>query len=672
MSDANGAGHHRRPNTELSRRLARVEGELRARGPIVEALQDSEKRYRRLFESAHDGILILAADTGEVLDVNPFLTRLLGYSWADLRGKHLWDIGAFRDISSSKEAFRALQENDYIRYEDLPLETADGRLVDVEFVSNVYLEDHVWVIQCNIRDISERKRGDAERERLRLAIEQVGEMIVITDPTGTIDYVNPAFERVTGYSRGEVIGRNPRMLKSGQQDDAFYRQLWSTIAAGGTFSGRLVNRRKDGKLFTEEATISPVRDSAGRIVNYVAVKRDITEHLRLASQVQQAQKMESVGRLAGGVAHDFRNMLTVIIGYAQLALDKVDPSLPLHDDLKEILGAANRSSAITRQLLAFARKETISPRLLDVNATVEGMLRMLRSLIGEDIELAWKPGVEVWPVRMDPAQIDQILTNLCVNARDAMVRVGRLTIETGVATFDADWCDGHTGHVAGEFTVLTVTDDGGGMDLDTMDRIFEPFFTTKNVSEGTGLGLATVFGIVKQNDGFIDVSSELGDGTTFRIYLPRHAGESARVAPAVVSPVPRGLGQTVLLVEDEPAILRMGQAMLERLGYKVLAAVAPAEALRIVEAHGGDIDLVVTDVVMAGMNGRDLADRVRTLCPDIRILFISGYTADVIAHRGVLEEGVNFLQKPFSMEDLGARVREVLGEAIQQGCASPG
>lgn len=626
------------------------------------ALMDSEKRYRRLFESAKDGILILDADTGMVVDANPFLLRLLGYSHDDLYGKFIWDIGTFKNISSSKKAFLTLQDNEYIRYDDMPLETADGRIVEVEFVSNVYLVDSAKVIQCNIRDISARKRAEAEYDRLLLAIEQAGDMIVITGPEGNIQYVNPAFERVTGYTRQEAIGQNPRILKSGVQNHDFYKKLWETISGGNVFRGRMVNKRKDGTFFTEEATISPVRNPLGKIVSYVAVKYNITENLLLAAQFQQAQKMESVGRLAGGVAHDYNNMLSVIIGYTEMALKKVDPSESLYADLLEIFGAAKRSTEITRQLLAFARKQTINPVVLEVNETVQGMLNMLRRLIGEDIDLAWLPGIGLWRIRMDPAQIDQILANLCVNARDAISGVGKLTIETHKVTFDEAYCADHAGFVPGEFVLLAVSDDGCGMDKETLGNIFEPFFTTKEISKGTGLGLATIYGIVKQNNGFINVYSELQKGTTFRIYLPRYAGEAEKVQPEIVEEIPSGHGEMVLLIEDEPAIMKMGQIMLKKLGYKVLTAGTYSDALRIAGEYGNEINLLITDVIMPGMNGRDLANQIHKICPDAKILFMSGYTADVIAHRGVLEAGVSFIQKPFSMRELGVKARSILDQ----------
>jgi two-component system cell cycle sensor histidine kinase/response regulator CckA len=662
MAETNAENQLRHANTQLKRRIELLEETLLEKERSVEALHDSEKRYRRLFESARDGILILDADTGRVVDVNPFLLQLLGYSYDALCGQHIWELGVFKDIAASKDAFKTLQDNEYIRYDDLPLETLDGRSVDVEFVSNVYLVDHSRVIQCNIRDITAQKRAKAERKRLMAAIEQVGESIVMTDVQGIIQFVNPAFERTTGYSREEAVGRNPRILKSGEQDDLYYRNLWETVSGGRIWSGLMVNRRKDGTLYTEETTISPVRDAADRIVNYVAVNRDITEHLRLVAQFQQAQKMEAVGLLAGGVAHDYNNMLTVILGYADLALKKVDPTQPLHANLEQIIKAAKRSADITRQLLAFARKQAIIPVALDLNQAVESMLKMLRRLIGEDIDLAWLPEAGLCEVKIDPVQVDQILANLCVNARDAISNVGKVTIETGNAVFDETYCAHHAGFVEGEYALLAVSDDGCGMDKETLDQIFEPFFTSKGVGKGTGLGLSMVYCIVKQNNGFINVYSEPGKGTTFRIYLPRYVGQVVIAQPEMAVEIPPGHGETLLVVEDEPAILEMCKTMLEELGYRVLAAGTPGEGIGLAEEHAIEIDLLITDVVMPEMNGRDLAERLQSLSPGIKKLFMSGFTANVIARRGVLEDGVHFIQKPFSMKEMAVKVQEALRE----------
>ncbi|MFO7752739.1 MAG: PAS domain S-box protein [Desulfobacteraceae bacterium] len=411
-------------------------------------------------------------------------------------------------------------------------------------------------------------------------------------------------------------------------------------------------------------------DEQGKIIGLRGTALDITERKRaeaekekLQNQISQAHKMESVGRLAGGVAHDFNNMLGVILGHAEFALEKAEEHHDLYADLKEIQTAAQRSADLTRQLLAFARKQTISPRKLDLNDTVESMLNMLRRLIGEDIDLVWQPAAHIWSVKMDPSQIDQILANLCVNARDAISGVGKLTIETGIKTFDEEYCNEHAGFIPGDFVLLAVSDNGCGMDKETLDNLFEPFFTNKEVGKGTGLGLATIYGIVKQNDGFINVYSEPGQGSTFKIYLPRFVGDEETDMGVPEKKPAAGGTETILLVEDEPTILRMTRMMLEKKGYTVISAVTPTEAIEKARNHSNFIDLLMTDVVMPEMNGRDLAGQIAELYPGIRNLFMSGYTANVIAHQGVLDDGVAFIQKPFSMADMTEKVRDILDTA---------
>jgi signal transduction histidine kinase/ActR/RegA family two-component response regulator len=391
-------------------------------------------------------------------------------------------------------------------------------------------------------------------------------------------------------------------------------------------------------------------------------RQALEEKEMLAAQLIQAQKMESVGRLAGGVAHDYNNMLNVILGYAEMAMAEVDPTDPLYARLEKIHHAATRSAEITRQLLAFARKQTIDPRELDLNETVEkGVLPVLSKLMGENIDLVWRPGANLWPVKMDPAQIDQILANLCVNARDAIDNVGKITIETGRATFDADYCADHPGFVPGDFVLLAVSDNGCGMDKATLNQIFEPFFTTKKAGKGTGLGLATVYGIVKQNNGFINVYSEPGNGTVMKVYLARHSGSQIfQKTDQKNKDDVSGRGEIILVVEDEPDILDLIRAMLEKSGYRVLTASTPSQALDLARNHGGSVDLMITDIILPEMNGRDLNRHLASIFPNLKVLFMSGYTADVIAHHGVLEEGVQFIQKPFAMKDLVLKVKEVL------------
>lgn len=412
----------------------------------------------------------------------------------------------------------------------------------------------------------------------------------------------------------------------------------------------------------------PIFDEGGEVTAFVEFVRDVTrerqlerQRAALEAQLQQALKMEAIGRLAGGVAHDYNNMLQSILGYTQLALEETPEDHPLRMYLEEIQAAGQRSAALTRQLLAFARRQTIAPEVLDLNAHIEEMLKMLRRLIGEDIALQWLPAPNALHVFMDPSQIDQILANLVVNARDAISGVGTIIIETGKATLDEAYAATHAEAAPGHYVVLAINDTGTGMTDEVKAHLFEPFFTTKAPGQGTGLGLATVYGIVKQNGGFINVYSEVGRGTTFRIYLPSY---EAAERPAEAEAAPRALpmGQeTILFVEDEMTLLEVGGRMLERLGYTVLGANSPDEALRLAQDYEGEIHLLITDVVMPAMNGRQLAERVQALRPGIKCLYTSGYTANVISHAGVLEEGLHFIQKPFSLEVLAAKVREALG-----------
>jgi signal transduction histidine kinase len=383
----------------------------------------------------------------------------------------------------------------------------------------------------------------------------------------------------------------------------------------------------------------------------------------MENQLRQAQKMDAVGRLAGGVAHDYNNMTNVIMGYAELAMEKLNKNDPLYDDLQEINKAARRSMELTRQLLAFARCQAISPKILDINEAVESMLKMLQRLIGEDVELVWCAGKQVWPIKMDPSQVDQILANLCVNARDAISGVGQVIIETGNAEFDDAYCALHRGFIPGEFVQLIVSDDGVGMDPATLEKIFEPFFTTKTIGRGTGLGLATVYGIVKQNKGFINVYSELKRGTTFKIYLPRVFGPAVEFKSNSVNEIALGNNQTIFLVEDDATILRLVERMLKQLRYQVLATNSPLEAIALAEQHHDKIDLLLTDVVMPELNGKDLANHLQNLFPGLRVLFMSGYTANIILHRGVLDKDVAMIQKPFSKKELSSKIREVLNKA---------
>jgi len=536
---------------------------------------------------------------------------------------------------------------------------------DVDLVAQ-FAED-IW------RLIEQKKVEEAllaSERRYRTLYQSMMDAFVVTDMAGYIRECNDAYSAMLGYTNEELKRLSVRDVTPPAWQVYENEYIKKQLMHGGCSS--LYEKeylRKDGTVFPVELRTFLILNNDGQPEGLSAVVRDITERKqveeeqeKLRERLNLAQKMESVGQLAGGVAHDFNNMLSVILGYADLTLRKMDKSDPLYRYLQQIAWAGQRSADITRQLLAFARKQTIAPRILDLNDTLGEMLKMLQRLIGEHIELNWLPGKDLWPVLMDPTQVDQLLANLCVNARDAVQKkdTGKITIESGRATFDAAYCNERPGFIPGDFVQLTVSDNGCGIERDILDKIFEPFFTTKGVGEGTGLGLATVYGIVKQNNGFINVYSEPGEGTTFRIYLPRMEGQVGEDREAPLVEIPHGHGETVLVVEDDENILFLNKTILENLGYAVLVASSPRQALQLAKKHSGEIHLLLTDVIMPEMNGRDLARLIRVFRQTIKVLFVSGYTANVIVHRGVLDEGVCFLPKPFSPDELAIKMKEVL------------
>lgn len=524
-------------------------------------------------------------------------------------------------------------------------------------------DDEIVSLLGITRDVTERKQAEQaireSNERFAVAFNNAPIMMTINSlEDGTYLDINRQFTVVSGFSREEVIGRTSVELGWLSAAD---RQLM------------IDNLMREGRIQDYDLSLCAKSGKTihckywGEIITFSGQKRllsiaiDVTEHRSVEQQLFQAQKMESVGRLAGGVAHDFNNILMVIQTYSHLCLMEADPAEPSYSFLNEIGKATRRAADLTRQLLSFARKQAIAPKVVDLNDTVEGMLKMLQRMIGEDVQLIWQPAESLWKVNMDPSQIDQILANLCVNARDAIDNIGRIIIKTDKLRFDENNCAEHPDLKAGEYVLISVSDNGCGMDKETMEKIFEPFFTTKGAHQGTGLGLAMVYGIVKQNNGTIEVFSELGEGSTFRIYLPRFADEEPQTQKITADePVEQGQG-TILLVEDDPGILKLCAMTLEKSGYTVVAAHNGDEAVRLLKEYTGKIQLVVTDVIMPGMNGRDLTNCIQSLNPQIKCLFMSGYTADIIARHGVLDNDVNFIQKPFSMTDLATKVKEVLG-----------
>jgi PAS domain S-box-containing protein len=615
----------------------------------------------------------IADRQGRFLAVNRRAVELSGYSREELLEMTIRELIPPEDLDRFPLQMERLEGGGIVVSERC-LRLKAGQRLWVEVSSRILSDGHLFSI---VRDISVQRQVEAslkESERkYRELVENANCIIERWNPQGRITFMNEFGLAFFGFTEGELIGRHlvgtivPPSESTGRDLAGLMARICQDPAAYELNVNE--NMRRDGSRVWVAWTNKAVADPRGRLIEIFSVGTDITARMqaekekeRLQAQLLQSQKMESVGRLAGGVAHDFNNMLQAILGHVELGLLRTDPGHPVRASLEAIGRAAAHSADLTRQLLAFARKQTVAPQVLDLNDLVARTLQMLRRLIGEDIDLVWMPGAALWPLRIDPVQIDQILANLCVNARDAIVDVGRITIETENVTLDAEFCARHPECAPGAYVRLAVSDTGCGMTPEVMAHLFEPFFTTKGVGQGTGLGLATVYGIVKQNEGLVIVASQAGQGSTFTIYLPRHgAGDPVAAQPAAAAPkLPRGRGETVLLVEDEAAILELGREMLSALGYRVLAAASPSEALARAEDYAGRIDLLVSDVVMPGMNGREMARRLAARLPGLRCLFISGYTADVIAHRDVLEEGVLFLQKPFGMGDLALKVRQAL------------
>ena len=536
-------------------------------------------------------------------------------------------------------------------------------------------------------DITEHKEKAESLARVQRLLEKTFEqcpvpMLLVSLPDAVLRIVNPACQEFLGLAdESSAVGTVLWDFKASFQDFDSTGTLGRledlplarALAGKKTFAEERKIVRKDGTVRWESVYGTPILSTTGEIVAAYLILIDITERklaeaeqARLQALLTQAQKMESVGRLAGGVAHDFNNMLGVIIGYADIVLSQLGPQHFAREDLEEVLKAARRSASLVSQLLAFARKQAVAPRVIDLNGTVEQTMKMLSRLIGEDITLTFQPGRDVWPVHIDPAQVDQMLANLVVNARDAIAGIGRIAIETANTEFDTDWCAEHPVYEPGSFVMLSVTDSGGGMDQEALGHLFEPFFTTKGVGKGTGLGLATVYGVVKQNRGFVTVRSALNQGTTLALYLPRHVVVSGLAEETLADGGQlEGGTETILLVEDEPSLLKLGKTMLERVGYTVLAASTPREAIRLAEGHG-PIHLLVTDVVMPEMNGYDLAARMSLSFPGLACLFVSGYTEPATRRDGVSSRDAHFLEKPFSGRDLTLAVRRTLGAVARQ------
>ena len=624
-----------------------------------QVLKESEERFRAIFEGSKDGILLTDVESKRFITANRSICDMLRYSLDEIRRLGVADIHPGEDIPRVLESFDRQARQEFEVAMDLPVKRKDGSVFFADIKSSpVTISGRQYLIR-NFRDATDRRKAEEALTRLGMAVDQAAEAIVVTDTQGKIEYVNPAFERITGHSREEAVGRSMRILKSGKHDEKFYKEMWATLSRGEVWQGRFINRKKDGTLYDEEETISPVRDASGTIVNFVAGKRDITAEVVLRNQVQTAQRMESVGNLAGGIAHDFNNALTGVIGFGEMLKHRLAGDPKASADIDQILRSAERASTLTRQLLTFARRQVIEPVKLSMSKVVLDLSKLLTKVIGEHIEIGTSLREDLPAVFADPGQMEQVLMNLCLNARDAMPSGGQLLIRTDVTTVDRVYVKAHPYVKEGRYVLLTVSDTGIGMNEKTIERIFEPFFSTKSPEKGTGLGLAVVYGIVKQHNGFIHVSSGLGKGTTFEIRLPAVDAKADPRAAAKEERV-RGGNETVLLAEDDEPVRMLAERILREYGYRVLTARNGEEAVGVFKENGGGINLAILDVMMPIKGGKEAFEEMRRASPGLKVIYTSGYTADAIHESFVLHAGVPFLQKPFGPGDLARKVREVL------------
>lgn len=643
-------------STPVGDRIYAVARDITDRKLAEAAQRKSEEQYKTLFEQANDAIFIMTPDEEIILEANIRALKMYGFSREEFIGMSLKKIT--HDAQSFEAQVARTLEQDCIRNTESVQYRKDGTHLNVLVNASVIEFNGKQAILTINRDITERKRVEETMQLLAHTMESISEIATITDLNDRLKFVNEAFLRMYGYERIEVIGKHVGMIWSPNNNPGLLEEILQQSRIG-SWKGEILNMTKDGREFPISLHTSQVRDERGNIIGLVGISEDISAIKNLEAQLVQSQKMEAIGRLAGGIAHDFNNTIGVILGYATLMQNKLSDADPLKQHSAAIISAAERSANLIKQLLAFARKQVITPVVSNLNDSLSTLSSMLTRLIGEDISLTLKLTDDLWNVKIDPTQIDQILANLATNARDAIENVGTIIIETSNRVIGKEYAQEHVDVIPGEYVQLSFSDNGKGMDKTTQSRIFEPFFTTKPPGQGTGLGLATVFGIVKQNNGFISVYSELHHGTSFKLFLPRFYGETEKMAEQAASELHQGT-ETILVVEDEEELLDLAKITLEMYRYTVWAAKSPGDAILTYEQHHKKIDLLITDVVMPVMNGKELYDRLATIQPGLRVIYMSGYTADVVAERGILEEGTLFIQKPFKPMDLVAKVQHVL------------
>ena len=636
-------------------------------GPAENAVPAGDVRFRAILES-HPTAVVLVDGSGRISWANELTSTLLGYSTSEMIGMPVDDLvpeASRAGHSSDRSSYMSIPKTRPMGLgRDLSIRRKDGRNVPVEIGLSSFEHDGGRFVVAVIFDITARKADEATLRsftgNLQTLIAASPLATMTLDLDGRVLLWNPACERMFGWKAKEVVGQILPHVPPSELGEV--RDILGRVAAGQTITGvELLRQRKDGGAVQAELYAAPQRDADGEVVAMIEQLADITGRRQLQESLLQTQKMESVGRLAGGIAHDFNNMLTAISGFAQLLLMDLPPDTRERENAESIIHAASQAAALTQQLLAFSRRQVMEPRILDPDRSIEEMESMLRRLIGEGIELGLNLGGNTGHVRADPAQLEQVILNLVVNACDAMPDGGRITIETGRATFNKEFASEHFAVSPGEYVMIAVSDTGVGMDKATRAHIFEPFFTTKSLGKGTGLGLATVYGIVQQNGGHIWLYSEPGEGTTFKVYLPlMDAGVSERADDL---PGASGGTETILLVEDEPIVRDLTRAILQRKGYRLLVAATPLESLALLSNHPERIDMLVSDVIMPVLSGPELARQIREMRPDIRTLFLSGYTEQLVNADGRLSGMDGFLSKPFTADDLARKVGEILGGA---------